>query len=306
MHFVPLKKLFLILLCLIGVTLQAQTLNEHFNQRDQEEKKQKEFARKLFKDLRRGQVVESPDTIRYLLDRLPSFSIYKDNYICTGFDAGHRISANSADALFQLSFKQRVTKSKLPWNTHLFITYTQLAFWDIYRKSAPFNELNYNPTLALGKYFIHDNRLIGYGTFQFEHQSNGLDSIDSRDLNMITASFTHLYNDNIHWYAKVTAPIVLGLYSKDIFKYRGYVKVGGDFRSANDKFRSSFMLEKRGRWDFGFNFQLEVAYKIGNLDNIYAYAQYYSGYAQGILNYKQLQNYVRVGIVLKQDFITFH
>lgn len=66
------------------------------------------------------------------------------------------------------------------------------------------------------------------------------------------------------------------------------------------------MLEKRGRWDFGFNFQLELAYKIGNLDNIYAYAQYYSGYAQGILNYKQLQNYIRVGIVLKQDFITFH
>lgn len=284
----------------------SQSLKQELDQRDLNKKSEREFNKKLFRELRRGKFVDNPDSITHLLDRLPSFSIYKDNYICTGFNAGHKLSSNTTDALFQLSFKQRVTKSKLPWDTHLFITYTQLAFWDIYKKSAPFSELNYNPTLALGKYFIKDNRLIGYGTFQFEHQSNGLDSLDSRDINAITMSFNHFFNDNFQWHAKVTVPVVLGLYTKDIYRYRGYLRVGADLKTTNNKLRTSAIIEKRGRWDWGFNFLFEAAYQIGNLDNIYAYMQFYSGYAQGILDYKTHENYLRVGIVLKPTFLSMH
>lgn len=297
---------FLLILFLSANIVHAQTYNEEFSRRDEHKKRDKEFYSRMMKELRRGKLVDNPDSINILLDKLPSFSIYKDNFICTGFNAGHKLSANNADALFQLSFKQRVTKSKLPWDTHLFITYTQLAFWDIYKKSAPFSELDYNPTLALGKYFIKDNRLIGYGTFQFEHQSNGRDSTESRDINAITMSFNQFFNDNFQWHAKVTVPVVLGLYTKDIFRYRGYLRVGADYKTSNNKFRTSAIIEKRGRWDWGFNIQLEAAYQIGNLDNIFAYMQFYSGYAQGIVDYKVHENYLRLGIVLKHDFLTSH
>ncbi|MGL5317716.1 MAG: phospholipase A [Bacteroidales bacterium] len=299
-----------VLFCLIFFvgtsSLYAQTYNQEFERRDKNLKKDKEFYAKMLKELRRGDIVDNPDKINSLLDQLPSFTIYKDNFICTGANLGKTLSTDNADAIFQLSIKQRVTKSKLPWDTHLFITYTQIAFWDIYKKSAPFRELDYNPTLALGKYFISNNRLIGYGTFQFEHQSNGKDSTESRDINAVTVSFNHFFNDNFQWHVKLTAPVVLGLYSKDIFKYRGYCKIGADYKTPNNKFKTSAIFEKRGRWNLDFNVMLEAAYQIGKLDNIFAYVQFYSGYAQGVYNFRKHENYLRAGIVLKSEILTFH
>lgn len=74
-------------------------------------------------------------------------------------------------------------KSILPFNTFLDVTYTQKSFWDIYRTSLPFPDNNFNPGLSIGKLIIRNNQLKKIAIFSFEHESNGRDSIDSRDWN---------------------------------------------------------------------------------------------------------------------------
>ncbi len=60
-----------------------------------------------------------------LADRLPAFAVYRDTYFVTGIPLNKEITNNSADASFQISVRQRLTKSVLPFNTFAYMTYTQ-------------------------------------------------------------------------------------------------------------------------------------------------------------------------------------
>ena len=71
-----------------------------------------------------------------------------------------KIDKHSADAKFQISIRQRLTKSILPFKTFLYLTYTQRSFWDIYGKSSPFLDNNFNPGLSLSKALIYRNQLM--------------------------------------------------------------------------------------------------------------------------------------------------
>ena len=86
------------------------------------------------------------------------FTIHKDNYFISGFPLTNDINSNTADAKYQISFKQMITRDRLPWETYLFITYTQKAFWNIYKDSYPFRDINFNPSLVLGKRFLTKTR----------------------------------------------------------------------------------------------------------------------------------------------------
>jgi len=59
------------------------------------------------------------EIIRYM-DGLPPFSIYKDNYFITGIPLNRGIDGETADAKFQISFRHRLTRSRLPFDTFLF------------------------------------------------------------------------------------------------------------------------------------------------------------------------------------------
>lgn len=58
---------------------------------------------------------------------LPSFSIYKDNFFITGIPTHTGISKETADAKYQISFKQLLTRHTLPFDSQLFFIYTQKA-----------------------------------------------------------------------------------------------------------------------------------------------------------------------------------
>lgn len=89
------------------------------------------------------------DSVRREIDREPPFGIYKDNYFVTGSSFSHGgPNKYNSDAKFQISLRYRLIQGVLPYNTYLFLTYTQKSFWEIYRKSKPFSDNNYNPTLG--------------------------------------------------------------------------------------------------------------------------------------------------------------
>ena len=121
---------------------------------------------------------QSEDSLMQALGNIPAFTIYKDNYVVTGTSfTGGKISKYNSDAKFQISLRHRLYRKLLPYRIYLFLTYSQKSFWDIYRKSAPFADNNYNPSLGFGRNFIGEGRIKGIGMVQFEHESNGRDSI---------------------------------------------------------------------------------------------------------------------------------
>jgi phospholipase A1 len=118
------------------------------------------------------------------VDKEPSFGLYKENYFITGAAIDKQISRHTADAKFQVSVRQRLTNAELPLHAYVMLTYSQKSFWDIYAKSSPFTDNNYNPGLALLAPVINNNRLMGMVKIAIEHESNGQgDSILSRSWN---------------------------------------------------------------------------------------------------------------------------
>ena len=101
------------------------------------------------------------DSIRGILDKMPYFTLFKDNYFVGGTTLGHKPTAANSDVKFQLSIAQRLTKSKLPFDTYLFIQYTQKAFWNVFQESLPMKDLNFNPGIGLGHLIVYNNKYIG-------------------------------------------------------------------------------------------------------------------------------------------------
>lgn len=149
------------------------------------------------------------------------FSLYKDNYFIGGTTIGSKPTNKNSDVKFQLSISQRLTKSKLPFDTYLFITYTQKAFWNVFQESLPMYDLNFNPGIGLSHLVIHRNRLIGQVSLLIEHESNGKDSIWSRSWNKISFMGALAIDRNVELQFKTWIPIIDSGNNRDILKYCG-------------------------------------------------------------------------------------
>ena len=242
------------------------------------------------------------DSVRAVLDKAPYFTLFKDNYFIGGTTIGHKPTAANSDVKFQLSIAQRLTKSKLPFDTYLFIQYTQKAFWNVFQKSLPMRDLNFNPGIGLGHLIIHHNKFIGKGYLMLEHESNGKDSTASRSWNKVTFATAIVLNKNWEAQFKTWIPIVDGKYNKDLLKYNGIFQMAANFRTDNKRFNCGVILTKRKTW-FSFNTQVELSYKFNNNENQYFFLQYYNGYGENLLEYNHFKSMLRIGFVIKpQDF----
>ena len=72
------------------------------------------------------------DSIRQEFDRGPYFTLYKDNYLTAGTSLGDKPNGDNSDVKFQVSISQRLTKSTLPFNTYLFLMYSQKCMWNVF------------------------------------------------------------------------------------------------------------------------------------------------------------------------------
>lgn len=266
----------------------------------------------FFVSLSWGQILEekneavkvkyNADSVRAELDKMPYFTLFRDNYFSGGIPLGTKPTGYNSDVKFQLSISQRLTKSKLPFDSYLFIQYTQKAFWDVFRESLPMRDLNFNPGIGLGHLIIRHNKYIGKAYLMLEHESNGKDSIDSRSWNKITFSWALVLNDNWETQFKTWIPIIDGENNKDILKYNGIFQFAVNYRTCNKRLQIGALITQRKAW-FGFNTQLELSYKFNKRENQFFFIQYYNGYGENLLEYNQYKNMLRVGFVIKpQDF----
>lgn len=71
------------------------------------------------------------DSVRRDFDKQPYFGLYKDNYFIFGTTIGQKPTKENSNVKFQISISQKLTRSVLPWNSYLFLFYTQKVFWNI-------------------------------------------------------------------------------------------------------------------------------------------------------------------------------
>ena len=247
------------------------------------------------------------DSLRRAYDEGPYFTFYKDNYFIGGIPIGKRPTSRNSNVKFQISIQQKLTKSVLPWNTYLYLFYTQKCFWNIFQNSLPMTDLNFNPGIGLAKPFFSqvNGRYIGKAFILLEHESNGRDGDDSRSWNRVTFGGNILIDKNLMVSLKTWIPIIDGSNNKDILKYYGIYQIGIQVMSDNRRFGVSLVMNKRADWNpFNFNTELNVKYRIWARDNQYLFLQYYNGYGEGLLAYKEFHSMLRIGICLSPTFFS--
>ena len=287
---------FFILFSLFSLNAAAQTGNDSDNIDSYFEKRMK--SANLFK---LDNIEVNEEELLKMVDALPAFGVYKDTYFTTGIPLDRTITNNTADVLFQISIRHRITRSRLPFNSFLYLTYTQKSFWNLYAESSPFRDTNYNPSIGVGKYIIHKNKLKGAAFFQLEHESNGRDGEESRSWNMISLSTKFFFNMQLSLGAKVWLPIVDGENNSDLTDYKGYGSLSINYITKRKKWwLAADITPRKG---FGnANTLLTAGYKVSRNANQYIYAQFFNGRGESLLDYNKYEMNFRLGFCIKPDF----
>ena len=244
------------------------------------------------------------DSIREEMDSRPYFSLFKDTYFVGGTVLGGKPTEYNSDVKFQISFQQRLTKSVLPGHTYLYLFYTQKAMWNIFERSLPFHDLNFNPGVGISRYIILKNQLIGKVTMMVEHESNGRDGTASRSWNKISWAGEAYISPYLMAHAKFWIPIIDGQYNKDILKYMGISQAGFQAKSADDKWVLDMTLVKRKGWNLNFNTIVQLGYRINHISNQFIMLQYYNGYGESMLDYNQYHSRIRIGLLIRPRFFS--
>ncbi len=246
----------------------------------------------------------SSDSIRKAFDDGPYFGLYKDNYFVFGTTIGQKPTRENTNVKFQLSIAQRLTKSTLPLGTYLFLFYTQKCFWNVLEESFPMTDLNFNPGIGLTKLLFVKNRYVGKVSLIAEHESNGRDGIESRSWNRISLAGSIMVAPEFVVHGKFWIPIIDGENNRDILDYCGIYQVGTSLKMPNNRLGLSIILTKRRGWRLNYNTVVELNYRLFNRDNQYLFLQYYNGYGEGLLAYKEFHSTLRVGIVIKPQLFS--
>ena len=252
---------------------------------------------------KRGEAFNT-DSLRAEYDSRPWFSLYKDNYFVFGAPVSREPTVKNTNVKFQISISQRVTKSTLPWNTYLYLFYSQKCFWNILERSMPMVDLNFNPGIGIAKPLFVKNRYIGKLMMLIEHESNGKDSIWSRSWNKVSLGANIVIDPTFSIHGKAWIPIIDSQNNKDILDYCGYYQMGMSFLSRNHRYRASIMLTKRASGFFNYNTSIEFGFRPSADFTPYLFLQFYNGYGEGLLDYNVHHSYLRAGIVLKPEFFS--
>lgn len=247
---------------------------------------------------------EFVDSIRKELDYGPYYGLYKDNYFTVGTQPFAKPTSTNSDVKFQLSFMFRLTEATLPWKSYLFLMYTQKTFWNVFQNSLPMRDINFNPGIGWAKPFFSKDRYMGKLTLLLEHESNGRDEEASRSWNKISLCGSTIIDEWLMVHAKFWIPLIDGSENRDILKYCGIYQGGVMVTTPNKEWSWGLTWVKRQGWNLNMNTIWEVSWRVSDKMNLNLYAQYYNGYGENLIDYKQFHSRLRVGLVFKPKFFS--
>lgn len=238
---------------------------------------------------------------------LKNLSTYKPVYFLLGADPGLEKTK------FQISFKYRLfdfkeagfLKENFSVLEKIHLGYTQQSFWDLESDSAPFKDSRYMPEF----FFLEDKIDLnlpwvkGFG-FQtgFQHESNGREGLDSRSTNYayLQPIITFHLKETTHLIFSPRVWTYVGNdndTNPDLSDYRGYFDL--EAKIGNPKGLALGTQYRQG--DKGITWQGDLSYPINQLPflsgflDVYLHAQYFSGYAENLLEYNQRDDVFRLG-----------
>jgi phospholipase A1 len=252
------------------------------------------------------------DAERDVANHLYTITAHHANYFLLGSYAAERpgnatftpggasgIAAQKVESKFQISLKALLMQDAFNGAGDIFAGYTQRSFWQMYNRSAPFRETDYEPELWLRR--VVNTSVLGWNVstvaLGLNHQSNGRGDDYSRSWNRVLGSVALERGD----YAVVVRPwwripeAEAKDNNPDITKYMGRFDLNLLARYGQNSF--ALMLrnnlaahENRGAVQLGWTYPLTPTIK--------AYLQLFSGYGESLIDYKLRQTSVGAGIQL--------
>lgn len=239
------------------------------------------------------QVLQAPNKSAVLADEDHTYLLRHNPFY---FAYGNPISK------LQLSFRTKLIR-KVP----LYFAYTQQMFWALQQDSKPFRDLTYNPELFyrlnFEKFGVLKSVDVGWA-----HNSNGKAGNDSRSYNDLYARM-NLEKEFRRWIFRFSAQAAyLHAFddtNNDIQDYIGPFSVKLSWIQLYDAWidKSEISISATSGGKFSQNlanggYQVSWAFRLGGINLLPSfYLQYYTGYAESLLNYNQYVHAFRGGIV---------
>jgi len=283
----------------------------------------KETKEEIWNDWKKEMVESEPRKKRLSLD----FSPHKLNYFIINWPE----ATEDFQVKFQISAKYQVFEGNLNIFRRnyfpLYFAYSQKSFWDVGKYSMPFEENNYNPEAFFDyrlDYDILDRfKLRDVIVSPYEHESNGLDGVQSRSWNRYYVTF--LFGLEPLERLKYTNALIKDKFSLYIKLWNAYsYSDQDDYLKATG--RDGKFLDYAGRGEAGIsirelpilssvkwlkNNQLDVktrilrdwgkeSYEVGYSQNIpstnfFLYIQYWHGYNESLLRFAEHEKRMKAG-----------
>jgi phospholipase A1 len=204
----------------------------------------------------------------------------------------------NAEAEIQVSLKLNVGHDWLGLNEDYYLSYTHMAFWQIYAESSPFRETNYNPEgFVVFPVDDRDSHLnVKSIKFALAHKSNGQGSNKdvvysnpaenlgnrSRSINYLysTLRFEHatLLTDLTLWYRLPESRINDD--NPDLTDYYGNSELKFTY------FYNKSMFSLMGRLNFNTGLgAVEGTYSYPLMNSTYLYIKAFKGYGESLIDY---------------------
>lgn len=199
---------------------------------------------------------------------------------------------------YEVSFKYALW---YPFETGLFLSYTQLAKWNVYDRSSPFKEVNYSPSI-----FWEIENINNYLNFiriiPYEHKSNGKAGLDNRSTDRYFIETEAGIGNYARFGIREKAG---GFYSvanknKDIKRYIGFFETELFLQLFS---RQGFIGHERiyvkGEWTHRF-YWLEAGLSFRIFTSMLQpdfYIQYFRGYGEFLIDYNKKTESFRAGFI---------
>lgn len=242
---------------------------------------------------------------------IPFFEPYKNNYIVFGSlenqDGSDPFSGRNLDIKFELGMKFRVFPEMEGFTAlaPLKFGYSQRSWWDIAESSAPFKEHNYNPELfwdfteALARP-SSTPRLHLFDIAGFEHQSNGLDGIQSRSWDRVYAQREFSLSEMFSWTVKFWSVMKEGEFNEDITDYLGNAEITTHIDLNN--WANINIKTIKGRKTEKISYQADLILPMSRWINSRFVLSYYEGYGEALISYNKKTKSVRAGFYFPLGF----
>ena len=243
----------------------------------------------------------------------------------TVMDVDPQAKAQHNEVKFQLSFKVKpfgidCEKTKPIKGIDLWMTYTQLSFWQLYNAafSSPFRDTNYEPELLVNFRTLYEiPSLIGtklqFFNVGFNHQSNGRSRPLSRSWNRIVANvgLESQSDDTVPIKEKKIFNLLLRAWYRIpenevnddnpyITKYMGQGELWGIYYWKGHRFaamlRNNLRSENLGAVQIDWSIPMSLIWE--KLDNFSFYIQYFNGYGESLIDYNTSVNRISAGLML--------